>query len=135
MLCNLPVSRCTRRLRYQDESVHGRSRSRNESKVWAASEREVAERRHLRLQTLRLACCELVHARIVGIVHVVVCAAKRDEWCRFRGVREDRHARTGSSPVLLQVSRFVGQPKAGVSSAGVSLTWSPEPVQPPWKVW
>ena len=45
----------------------------------------------------------------------------------------------GSAPAMfLQVSRPVGQPEAGLASAGVSATPSP-PVadveQPPWKVW
>ena len=43
--------------------------------------------------------------------------------------------RMGSAPVLEQVSRPVGHPKAAEASAGVSETWSPEPEQPPWKVW
>ena len=41
----------------------------------------------------------------------------------------------GSRPVAVQVSRPVGHWNAGDASAGVSLTLSPEPEQPPWKVW
>ncbi len=41
----------------------------------------------------------------------------------------------GSRPGAEQVSRPFGHWYAGDASAGVSETWSPEPEQPPWKVW
>jgi hypothetical protein len=40
-----------------------------------------------------------------------------------------------SWPTPVQVSRPVGQPLAGLSSAGVSRTESPGAAQPPWNVW
>jgi hypothetical protein len=64
--------------------------------------------------------CELVHARVIGIIHVVIyrpatLAAPSDDIITG-------HSRMGSTPADEQVSRPVGHPDAADASAGVSET-------------
>lgn len=90
----------------------------------------------LALHTVELTRCKLSHASVIRVIHEVVY--KR----RSLGVKviiiisgNQEHARMGSRPAAVQVSRPVGQPKAGEASAGVSSTKSPSLEQPPWKGW
>ena len=77
----------------------------------------VPVRRPLRVDARLLPGRERKHARVVGVVHEV-----RD--------------RVGARELLADTGiTIAGQPYAGERSAAVSLTRSPELLQPPWKVW
>lgn len=52
--------------------------------------------------------CELGHAAVIGVVHVVVCIVCQSG-ADYRG-DHDCHSRMGSTPPPVQVSRPVGHP-------------------------
>ena len=77
---------------------------------------------YLGLEAGDLSLGEIVHARVVRVVHVVVDGWKRKGVSHEVVMRRRKEAGLRSRPGLGQVSRAAGQPEAAEASAGVSST-------------